>query len=160
MPFKNNTSQQWTETSVCENVGECLWKVLWLILMVCFRLVNSVTLKLLYFLVKMELERQRLFECECPILIQLLLSKNFHDFLSSYSYLFILLIMLRFSNLIHRLAGLIQPDNDEEVPTLNMSYKPQRVLPKFDGTVKDLLMWKIRDAMIHPQVSSWKKLIE
>lgn len=38
-----------------------------------------------------------------------------------------------------------------EIPQLNISYKPQKISPKFSGRVRDLLYSKIRDAMIHPQ---------
>jgi ATP-binding cassette subfamily E protein 1 len=38
------------------------------------------------------------------------------------------------------LAGVLKPDETEvEMPKLNISYKPQTIAPKFDGTVKDLL---------------------
>jgi len=36
-------------------------------------------------------------------------------------------------------------------PVLNVSYKPQKISPKFTGTVRQLLHDKIRDAYIHPQ---------
>mmetsp|Transcript_62851 Transcript_62851/g.132701 ORF Transcript_62851/g.132701 Transcript_62851/m.132701 type:complete len:613 (+) Transcript_62851:187-2025(+) len=55
---------------------------------------------------------------------------------------------------IRMLAGLLKPDKvaeDDEIPQLNVSYKPQIISAKFDGTVKDLLLSKIRDAFIHPQ---------
>jgi hypothetical protein len=32
------------------------------------------------------------------------------------------------------------------------SYKPQKISPKFDGSVRTLLHKKIRDAYLHPQV--------
>ena len=34
---------------------------------------------------------------------------------------------------------------------LNVSYKPQKISPKSQGTVRQLLHEKIRDAYIHPQ---------
>ncbi len=34
---------------------------------------------------------------------------------------------------------------------LNVSYKPQKISPKAQGTVRQLLHEKIRDAYIHPQ---------
>ena len=34
---------------------------------------------------------------------------------------------------------------------MNVSYKPQKISPKFPGTVRQLLHNKIRDAYIHPQ---------
>jgi len=57
---------------------------------------------------------------------------------------------------IRMLAGLLKPDEDandeeEEMPELNVSYKPQTISAKFQGTVRDLLMMKIRDAFTHPQ---------
>ena len=38
-----------------------------------------------------------------------------------------------------------------KAPTLNVSYKPQKISPKSAGTVRQLLHDKIRDAYIHPQ---------
>ena len=38
-----------------------------------------------------------------------------------------------------------------EVPRMNISYKPQKISPKFPGTVRQLLHNKIRDSYIHPQ---------
>ena len=39
----------------------------------------------------------------------------------------------------------------EDVPQMNVSYKPQKISPKFQGTVRQLLHSKIRDSYIHPQ---------
>jgi ATP-binding cassette subfamily E protein 1 len=71
---------------------------------------------------------------------------------------------------IRMLAGLLKPDpiekeakaeDDEEeeeeekgLPTLNVSYKPQTISAKFEGSVSDLLLMKIRDAYMHPQFQS------
>jgi len=57
---------------------------------------------------------------------------------------------------IRMLAGYLKPDNefkeDEEgLPELHVSYKPQAISAKFEGTVQDLLLMKIRDAFMHPQ---------
>ena len=52
---------------------------------------------------------------------------------------------------IRMMAGLLPPDNEEQVPQLNVSYKPQKISPKSSGTVRMLLHTKIRDAYIHPQ---------
>lgn len=41
-----------------------------------------------------------------------------------------------------------------KIPILNVSYKPQILSPKFDGTVNQLIMTKIRNAVIHPQFKS------
>lgn len=50
------------------------------------------------------------------------------------------------TTLIKMLAGVIKPDDaDVEMPKLNVSYKPQTIAPKFDGTVRDLLMTKLAD---------------
>jgi hypothetical protein len=37
------------------------------------------------------------------------------------------------------------------VPQLNVSYKPQKISPKFAGTVRELLHKRIREAYVHPQ---------
>eukprot|EP01101_Sappina_pedata_P003256 TRINITY_DN1348_c0_g2_i1.p1 TRINITY_DN1348_c0_g2~~TRINITY_DN1348_c0_g2_i1.p1 ORF type:complete len:625 (-),score=320.45 TRINITY_DN1348_c0_g2_i1:97-1941(-) len=52
---------------------------------------------------------------------------------------------------IRMLAGILKPDGGEQVPELNVSYKPQKISPKFPGTVRQLLHSKIRDAFSHPQ---------
>ncbi|XP_070554138.1 ATP-binding cassette sub-family E member 1-like [Ptychodera flava] len=53
---------------------------------------------------------------------------------------------------IRMLAGRLAPDDgSEDVPQLNISYKPQKISPKTQGTVRQLLHSKIRDAYIHPQ---------
>lgn len=58
---------------------------------------------------------------------------------------------------IRMLAGLLEPDANEDgtpaatIPKLNVSYKPQKIAPKFEGTVSDLLLTKMRAALLHPQ---------
>jgi len=52
---------------------------------------------------------------------------------------------------IRMMAGILTPDNQAEVPQLNVSYKPQKISPKSKGTVRMLMHAKIRDAYIHPQ---------
>lgn len=52
---------------------------------------------------------------------------------------------------IRMLAGRLKPDTGGEVPVLNVSYKPQKISPKFKGSVRALLHDKIRDAYTHPQ---------
>lgn len=50
------------------------------------------------------------------------------------------------------LAGGLKPDaGDSELPALNISYKPQKISPKSQKTVKELLMEKIFDMYRHPQ---------
>jgi ATP-binding cassette subfamily E protein 1 len=56
---------------------------------------------------------------------------------------------------IKMLAGITKPDGEVEgMPQMNVSYKPQTISPKFEGTVRMLLHKKIRDATIHPQFNS------
>lgn len=59
---------------------------------------------------------------------------------------------------IRMLAGMMEPDLDgdskPDLPQMNVSYKPQTIAPKFEGTVRMLLHKKIRDSMIHPQFMS------
>jgi len=52
---------------------------------------------------------------------------------------------------IRMMAGILKPDNDISIPQLNVSYKPQKISPKSQGTVRMLMHAKIRDAYIHPQ---------
>lgn len=58
---------------------------------------------------------------------------------------------------IRMLAGRLKPDPNPdgggiaEVPTLNISYKPQTINAKSEGTVRQLLYDKIRDMYTHPQ---------
>ena len=67
---------------------------------------------------------------------------------------------------IRMLAGILKSDEqtkceeegDEEgalaagTPQLKVSYKPQKISPKFQGTVRQLLHKRIRDQYVHPQV--------
>lgn len=53
------------------------------------------------------------------------------------------------------LAGLLKPDGDaDEIPKLNVSYKPQKIAPKYPGSVRQLLHSKIKNAYQHPQFVS------
>lgn len=60
------------------------------------------------------------------------------------------------TTLIQLLAGKLQPDDlsGGEIPELGVSYKPQKISPKFEGTVHQLIMARIRDAAVHPQFIS------
>lgn len=49
------------------------------------------------------------------------------------------------------LAGLIAPDDAKAAPKLNVSMKPQKIAPKFPGTVRQLFFKKIRGSFLHPQ---------
>ncbi|PWA84861.1 4Fe-4S binding domain-containing protein [Artemisia annua] len=59
---------------------------------------------------------------------------------------------------IRMLAGLLKPDTvegtDVEIPEFNVSYKPQKISPKFPHSVRHLLHSKIRDSYMHPQFVS------
>lgn len=55
------------------------------------------------------------------------------------------------TTLIRMLAGIEKPDNDVEIPQLKVSYKPQTIKAKFQGSVKDLLQTKVMAALSHPQ---------
>ena len=63
---------------------------------------------------------------------------------------------------IRLLAGVLAPDADDEdgknpdrtnvpLPRLNVSYKPQKIAPKFQGTVRQLLASKIATSLAHSQ---------
>jgi len=59
------------------------------------------------------------------------------------------------TTLIRLLAGLLKPDNEEiTVPELHVSYKPQKISPKFEGTVRQLLHKRIKDSYLHPEFIS------
>lgn len=50
------------------------------------------------------------------------------------------------TTLIKLLAGIIRPDDEEiEMPKLSISYKPQTIAPKFQGTVQELLYTKLKE---------------
>ena len=57
------------------------------------------------------------------------------------------------TTLIRLLAGMLKPDDDTkaEIDEFSVSYKPQKISPKFPGSVRDLLHKRIRDAYLHPQ---------
>jgi len=50
------------------------------------------------------------------------------------------------------LAGVEKPDDPEtDLPKMVISYKPQKIAPKFQGTVRELLERKVLEALSHPQ---------
>ena len=52
---------------------------------------------------------------------------------------------------IRMLAGLLKLDDIAvDLPEFNVSFKPQKISPKFTSTVRNLLHKHIRDAYIHP----------
>lgn len=51
------------------------------------------------------------------------------------------------TTLIKMLAGILKPDDEElEMPKLAISYKPQTIAPKFQGSVRELLSTKLKDS--------------
>jgi len=52
---------------------------------------------------------------------------------------------------IRLLAGLIAGDNDVKIPEMNVSYKPQKISPKFEGSVRSLLFTRLGASWQHPQ---------
>ena len=60
---------------------------------------------------------------------------------------------------IRMLAGLLKSDEEEagkhvELPRLSVSYKPQKISPKFEGSVRALFYAKIRTSFLHPQFNT------
>lgn len=49
------------------------------------------------------------------------------------------------------LAGAEKPDGTEKMPEMNISMKPQKITPKFQGTVRQLFFKKIKAAFLSPQ---------
>jgi ATP-binding cassette subfamily E protein 1 len=49
------------------------------------------------------------------------------------------------------LAGAEKPDGTRRMPTLSVSMKPQKITPKFTGTVRQLFFKKIKAAFLSPQ---------
>lgn len=55
------------------------------------------------------------------------------------------------STLIHMLAGIMKPDDeDAEMPPLTISIKPQKIAPKFQGSVRSLFHIKLKDSWNSP----------
>eukprot|EP00890_Picochlorum_soloecismus_P006700 jgi/Picsp_1/855/NSC_04343-R1_rnase l inhibitor-like protein len=54
---------------------------------------------------------------------------------------------------IRMLAGMLEPDqiDGEKLDEFAVSLKPQKISPKFPGTVRELLHKRIRDTYMHPQ---------
>jgi len=55
---------------------------------------------------------------------------------------------------IRMLAGLLKPDGGVKLPALNVSYKPQKIAPKYTGSVRQLLHQKITGTYMHPQFNA------
>jgi len=59
------------------------------------------------------------------------------------------------TTMIKMLAGHLKPDpnpdgTDVEIPVLNISYKPQKIAPKYEGLVRHLLLERIPQMVNHP----------
>ena len=54
------------------------------------------------------------------------------------------------STLVHLLANLIKPDNEEILPSLKISIKPQKITPKADMSVESVLNLKIKESLVDP----------
>ncbi|CAH8483113.1 unnamed protein product [Dicrocoelium dendriticum] len=55
---------------------------------------------------------------------------------------------------IRMLAGSLKPDDESKLPVMHVSYKPQKISPKSEKTVQNLLLEKIRDSFTHPQFAT------
>lgn len=55
------------------------------------------------------------------------------------------------TTLIKLLSGSIPVDGDREIPKLNVSMKPQKIAPRFPGTVRQLFFKRIRAQFLNPQ---------
>jgi len=49
------------------------------------------------------------------------------------------------------LAGAEKPDDGKKIPQMHISMKPQKITPKFTGTVRQLFFKKIKAAFLNPQ---------
>lgn len=55
------------------------------------------------------------------------------------------------TTLIKMLAGILKPDDATiDMPKLNISYKPQTIAPKFQGTVRELFYTKLSSSWEAP----------
>ena len=60
-------------------------------------------------------------------------------------------MLIRYRTFCRMLAGAEKPDGGEKVPPMNISMKPQKITPKFTGTVRQLFFKKIKAAFLSPQ---------
>ena len=49
------------------------------------------------------------------------------------------------------LAGAEKPDDGKKIPLMNISMKPQKITPKFQGTVRQLFFKRIKASFLNPQ---------
>ncbi|CAK9786625.1 unnamed protein product [Cutaneotrichosporon oleaginosum] len=58
------------------------------------------------------------------------------------------------TTLVQLLGGKLKPDNEADQVSLRVSMKPQTISPKFPGTVRMLLLKRIKAMFMHPQFNS------
>ncbi|VDM60110.1 unnamed protein product [Angiostrongylus costaricensis] len=58
------------------------------------------------------------------------------------------------TTMIRMLAGSLKPDEDVEMPAMTVSYKPQKISPKYENIVRHMLHDKIPNMYTHPQFKS------
>ncbi|KAI9683178.1 MAG: ATP-binding cassette sub- E member 1 [Trizodia sp. TS-e1964] len=49
------------------------------------------------------------------------------------------------------LTGTEKPDGNQKIPEMSVSMKPQKIVPKFEGSVRQLFLKKIKAAFLSPQ---------
>ncbi|KAK6014224.1 hypothetical protein OSTOST_20422 [Ostertagia ostertagi] len=58
------------------------------------------------------------------------------------------------TTMIRLLAGSLKPDEEVEMPNMTISYKPQKISPKYENYVRHMLHEKIPNMYMHPQFKS------
>ncbi|VDO18498.1 unnamed protein product [Heligmosomoides polygyrus] len=58
------------------------------------------------------------------------------------------------TTMIRMMAGSLKPDEDVEMPNMTVSYKPQKISPKYENYVRHMLHEKIPNMYMHPQFKS------
>ncbi|KAK5986959.1 ATP-binding cassette sub-family E member 1 [Trichostrongylus colubriformis] len=58
------------------------------------------------------------------------------------------------TTMIRMLAGSLKPDEEVEMPNMTISYKPQKISPKYENIVRHMLHEKIPNMYMHPQFKS------
>lgn len=62
------------------------------------------------------------------------------------------------TTLVRMLAGALKPDNDQQIPKMLVSMKPQKISPKFQGDVRSLFLKKVSPTKPRIDVDSYKFL--
>ncbi|XGW13341.1 hypothetical protein V3C99_000015 [Haemonchus contortus] len=58
------------------------------------------------------------------------------------------------TTMIRMLAGSLKPDEEVDMPNMTISYKPQKISPKYENFVRHMLHEKIPNMYMHPQFKS------